>query len=128
MNIPRLQKQETRPALGPKGIDRMGRWQIRLVGCHFSQARLLLVITVHDILSAHDFVVQCTTSPTPCGPGHGQFHDGVLLHVISCTYIYIWYGIVPTLHRDSQNITLQYLAAQCTVQYALKVVVTREES
>ena len=38
------------------------------------------------------------------------------------------YGILPALHRDSQNFTLKSLAAQCTVQCALKVVVTREES
>ena len=38
------------------------------------------------------------------------------------------YGVLPTLHRDLQNCTLKSLAAQCTVQCALKVVVTREES
>ena len=38
------------------------------------------------------------------------------------------YGIVPTLNRGSQNFTLKSLAAQCTVQCTLKVVVTPEES
>ena len=38
------------------------------------------------------------------------------------------YGILPILHRDLQNFTLKSLAAQCTLQCTLKVVVTREES
>ena len=40
----------------------------------------------------------------------------------------IRHSIVPTLRRDSQKITLKSFTVQCTVQCAVKVVATREES
>ena len=68
---------KTRPALGPKGLIILTSVNPVCGMPLFSEARLLLVITVHDIL--HYFVVHCTLRP------QSQFQDVALLHVISCT-------------------------------------------
>ena len=52
-------------------------------------------------------------------PGHDT-----LSHIMRT----VRYGILPTFHRDLQNFMLKSLATQCTVQCALKVVVTHGES
>ena len=78
----------------------------------FSQARLLLVITVRDILTRLCNAMHYVPVPGCCA----------LTRDIMRT---ARYGIVPTLHHGSQNLTLKSLAGQCT---ALKVVVRREES
>ena len=53
-------------------------------------------------------------------PGHDtRSHD--IMHIVQ-------YGIVPTLRYDSPKFTLKSCTAQCAVQCALKVVVTRDES
>ena len=79
----------------------------------FSQAILLLVITVHDIPT----VVQGTQVTAP-----GRFTlTRYIMHIA-------WYGIIPTLRRYSQTFMLKSSTAQCAVRCGLKVIATREES
>ena len=69
----------------------------------------------------------CNPDPTPIRPiadftvpGHDTLSRDIM-HIVQ-------YGMAPTLHYDSQKFTLKSCTAQCTVQCALKVVATREES
>ena len=79
----------------------------------FSQAILLLVITVHNIPT----VVQCTQATAP-----GRFTlTRYIMHIA-------WYGIIPTLRRYSQTFMLKSSTAQCAVRCGLNVIATREES
>ena len=104
-----------RPALGPKGLIVEANVNPVCGMPLFSQARLLLVITVHDILT-----LLCSAQHSGA---KSQFLDVALLCVISCTQ----YGTVS--YRLCVVIRKIYVpTAQCTVQCALKVVVTREES
>ena len=53
-------------------------------------------------------------------PGHDTLSRDIM-HIVQ-------YGMVLTLRYDSQKFTLKSCTAQCTVQCALKVVATHEES
>ena len=112
---------KTHPSLGPKGL-------ILYAGVNpvcgmplFSEARLLLVITVHDT-SHTTFVVHCTPDPAPVSVPWSRMLG-----------FYAWYHAHSTVRYCTEfpswlaKFTLKSSTAQCSVQCALKVVVTHEE-
>ena len=87
---------ENAPSAGTERIDHIGKCQSSLWDA-FSQARLPLVTTVHDLLT-----LLC--SALHSGPSRSSMiWDVALLHVISHTHT-VRYRTVPTLRRDSQNL------------------------
>ena len=83
---------KTRPALGPKGLIVLASFNLVCRMPLFSQARLLLVITVHDILP-----LLCSALHSPVAvPGHCTPARDVIHRA--------QYGIVPALRHDSQNL------------------------
>ena len=100
-------KLETRPALGPK---------VLIVSARKSPSSFGEAITSSSKNDAHRTAPTAARIRPIAVPGHNTLSRDNM-HTVR-------YGIVSTLRCDSQNVTLKY----CTVQCALKVIITREES